>query len=843
MNGSVFAPNIKPRQSEEKPALAMPDTDKTGGVLLKIAQYAVVLLAGLLPVFFTPGLWASLGFDKVLLSVVLGVVALIAVSLLTLRRGQMQTVIPVALVLFYAVVLSAFVSALLSGDTQDSIRGSVFETQTVGFLLVMGLVMSITLVFQGSKIMTIRALAAFAVLSTVLMIYNVLRIIFGAAFLPLGSFGVNTVSPIGGFNDLAIYAGLLVILGLITLLLLPLRGIIQYLISFMIVLGLSVLAVVNFFNIWLIIGFFGLLLFVYLLSKDTLFKSDSQESNQTPKVLILITAVVCIFSAVFIVAGDYAGAKINNLTGINYVEVRPSLEATIDITSAVYKNNVLLGAGPNRFVDSWRQYKDRSINETIFWDTDFVAGSGYIPTLFTNLGMLGALLMVAFHGYLLVIGYKMLARSKEQDSYWSFFSVFSFTGAAFLWGMSYIYVPGAGILLMAALFTGFTFVAYGAMVPGAAKRIPLAINRQRGFLLMAAIILIISGSIAVLFSVGGQYVAQAQFSQSQATAESIEVFEQVAFNSYGLYPDDRFVSARAQIKLAILNALVNIAEPTEEDQQRFLDAAEQGIIFAEQAVAEDPTNPDNHAILAGIYSNLAVAGIDGAQERASQSLAAAQLLDPLNPGYQLIAAQIAIRAGDATLAREGISAALNLKRNYTQALYLSAQLDIAEGNAESAIATTRAIITLEPNNPTRYYQLGILQSAIGSSTEAIASFQAAITVDPSYANARYLLALAYLNDGSTQTALTELRIVQQTNSENVELTALINQIESGDLSGVPNLGFEAPVNDAAPGEGFEDTVITDEAVDTNLVTPVNTISGTGVADETQPVTAPEESPE
>jgi len=842
MNGSVFAPNIKPRQSEELKPSELSKNDKTGGMLLKVAQYAIVLLAGLLPVFFTPGLWASLGFDKVLLSIVLCVVALISVSLLTLRRSYVQTVVPVALVLFYGVILSAFVSGVLSGDTQDALRGSVFETQTVGFLLLMGLVMGITLVFQGSKMMTIRALAAFGVLSTVLLVYNFLRIIFGAAFLPFGSFNVNTVSPIGGFNDLAIYAGLLVILGLITLVQLPLRGLIQYAVSAIIFLSLLVLSVVNFFNIWIIIGFFGLLLFIYLLSKDTLFKNDSLDVVPVSKVLVVITAVVCIFSAVFIVAGDYAGARISTLTGIDYVEVRPSLGATLDITSSVYTENVLLGAGPNRFVDSWRLYKDRSINETIFWDTDFVAGSGYVPTLFSNLGVLGALLLIAFHGYVLVVGYKMLVRSKEGDSYWNFFSVFSFTGAAFLWGMTYVYVPGAGLLLLAALFTGFTFVAYGALVPKAVKRIPLAVNRQRGFVLMAAIILVICGSIASLLSVGGQYVAQAQFSESQATAESVEEFEAIASNSYSLYPDDRFVSARAQIKLAVLNALVNIPEPTEEDQQRFLTAAEQGIIFAEQAVAIDSTNPDNHAVLAGIYSNLAVAGIEGAQVRANESLSAAQTLDPLNPGYKLIAAQIAIRAGDAELAREEISAALNLKRNYTQALYLSAQLDIAEGNAESAIATTRAIITLEPNNPTRYYQLGILQSAVGSSTQAIASFQAAITVDPSYANARYLLALAYLNEGRSEEALSELRIVQQTNDDNQDLLSLIQQVESGEFTGIIESSLEAPVNDATPSEGFEDTVVTGEDVETDLITPVNTISGSSEA-ESESVVAPEESPE
>lgn len=833
MSGSVFAPKIA-REQEAAPETPEPKDDGTGAVFLKVAQYAIVALFGLLPVFFTPGLWASLGFDKVLFVLVLGLVSVMAVSLLSLRRRRTKTVLPIPLMLFWGLVLAALVSGLLTGDVQDAVRGSGLETQTVGFMAVMGLLMSSALVLQGSKSMSIKALALFGGTSALLLIYNLLRIVFGADFLPLGSFGSVTVSPVGGFNDLAIYAGLVVILGLVTLLQLPLRAGLQYFIAGLVFASLLILGVVNFFNIWIIIGFFGLLLFIYLVSRDTLFKIEGSTAESIPvsKVLLAITTLVCVFSAVFIVAGEYAGNRISEWTGVNYVEVRPSAEATIGIGRAVYGENFLLGVGPNRFVDAWRQHKDRSINETIFWDTDFAAGSGYVPTLFVNLGLLGALLLIAFHAMFLWVGYKMLVRNTNNDSYWYYFGVVSFTGAAFLWTMTYIYVPGATILLLAALFTGFTFAAYGANVPAAVKSVPLAVNRQRGFVLMALIIFIISASVGALFSVGEQYVAQARFNESRATAESIPAFEQAALTAYGLYADDRFVSARAQIQLVNLNSLVNIQQPTEEDQQRFLVAAEQALIFAEQAVAEDPTNPDNYAVLAGIYSNLALAGIDGAQERSAQALARAQELDPLNPGYRLVAAQMAARIGDIDTAREEIGQALSLKRNFTQALYLSAQLDIAEGNASSAIATTQAIITLEPNNPTRYFQLGVLLSAVGDAPRAVAAYQRAIQLDPGYANARYLLALAYFGTGNTDEALAQLRVVQETNQENVQLTTLIRQIESGELTAPPDLGLEAPVSETTPTEGSEGDVITDEDVESDLITPVNTISSD--SDESEP---------
>jgi tetratricopeptide (TPR) repeat protein len=597
--------------------------------------------------------------------------------------------------------------------------------------------------------------------------------------------------------------------------------------------GLFVLAVVNFFNIWVVIGFFGLLLFVYLLSKDTLFLDNEEEKQPVSKVLLITTAIVCVVSAVFIVSGEYAGNKISSLTDIEYIEVKPSIEATIDITKAVYSENILFGIGPNRFADAWRLHKNVGINETIFWDTDFGAGSGYIPTLFVTLGALGGTLLVVFHLFFLRLGYRMFLKNGIRDSYWYYFGIVSFTGAVYLWGMSYVYVPGVSILLLAALFTGFTFVAYGASSASVLLTIPLASSRQRGFFLMAASIVVITATIGALLTITQQYTAQANFSETQANATSAEELAQAASASFELFPDDRFVSARAQIQLATLNAILSIAELTEKDQQRFIAAAEQAGIFAQQAVQADPTNPDNHAILAGLYSTLAQAGFEGAVERAITSLATAQQLDPFNPAYKLLAAQIAIRTGDVEQARTEIAASLTLKRNYTQALYLSAQLDISQGNVVSAISTTQAIIALEPNNPTRYFQLGVLLSANEETPQAIAAFQAAIARDAEYANARYFLALSYVNNQQTDSALEQLEIVQRTNQDNTELATLIEQIKSGEIAAIPNSSIAAPVNDLAVPTGANTTVSNGENLSSDLVTPVNTVPAANNSDDVQ----------
>jgi tetratricopeptide (TPR) repeat protein len=256
-------------------------------------------------------------------------------------------------------------------------------------------------------------------------------------------------------------------------------------------------------------------------------------------------------------------------------------------------------------------------------------------------------------------------------------------------------------------------------------------------------------------------------------------------------------------------------------------------------VQADPTNPDNHAVLAGLYSTLAAAGFEGAATRAVSSLETAQQLDPSNPTYKLIAAQMALRAGDIELARAEIAASLKLKRNYTQALYLSAQLDISQGNVASAISTTQAIIALEPNNPTRYFQLGVLFSSNDNVQQAITAFQAAIVRDPEYANARYFLALAYVNNDQSDLALEQLAIVQQTNQENQELAALIAQIQNGETVEIPDLSTDAPVSDGVVPAGANPTVSNGQDLTSDLITPVNTVPSVNNQSDTESQFEPE----
>jgi tetratricopeptide (TPR) repeat protein len=356
---------------------------------------------------------------------------------------------------------------------------------------------------------------------------------------------------------------------------------------------------------------------------------------------------------------------------------------------------------------------------------------------------------------------------------------------------------------------------------------------------MTIVIVLITGCVSAMFTVGKQYVAQAQFSSARA-AQTPEEFGTLVAQAYQQYADDGFAIASAQVKLAQLRSMLSIEKPSEEEQKVFVNLAVSAVADAEQAIKLDPSNPAGHATLASILIILSGVGFEDAENRANSKLEDAKWRDPLNPTYAMMAAYMAIQNDDSKLAREKITQALELKRNYSEALFLLSQIDIKEGNIESAITTTRQMTTLEPNNPTRYYQLGVLLAANKDLEGAVDAYEAAIAFDSNFANARYMMSLALLDLGRTPDALTQLKLVKETNQDNQQLAAFINQIETTGYTPGQGTGLGGAVNEATPQEQQNgETVTAPGETNTDLVTPVNTVneeqSAAGAAPQETPV--------
>ncbi len=799
--------------------------DTLSGFLQNLALGCLTLIFGLLPILFIPGVQSHIGFSKVFIVGLAILVSSIFLALSILRSGSIRFYVTSALGFFWLFTIIAIASAFLSGDPSDSLYGTYFEVHTAGFIVLMAFVMTISLSFSASKHMLTRLWILLGISAYVLQLYHLMRLIFGTDFLSFGFFNVATISPIGSFNDLAIFSGLIV---LITLILLEkvrdsLLG--KILFGSILVQSLIMLAVINFYMIWIILGFFSLVMLLYSVSKDTWLRNSQENFETISRFSLVVVVSVCVISSAFVLSGEYLGGVVSRLTGVNYLEVRPSLSSTLEIGKAVYSESALFGSGPNRFEDAWREYKNPIINQTQFWNTNFSSGNGFFSTLLVTTGIAGSISLLLFLGAYLYFGYRLLLCKLITDKLWYQFALLGFISAIYLWVMSIVYVPGVTILLLASMMTGLTFAIYIANKPEVGIKVNVTQNRQYGLLLIGAVLTIIISAGLISITVSKKFIAQVKYN------EAVKLFQQNGdfysvdnklVRANELFNNDNFVLQRAKIRFFEMAKIAQSGDVSALSGQRYSDLLAEGIGLINQAIQLDVTNPINYSILIDFYSVLdpQQPEFSAIPQQVEEIFKKLRELDPKNPNYLFKLAQYKAQNGDLKGARTDVEESLKMKSDFTDALFVLSQIDVAEGKVDDAIKVVSAMVSLEPRNPTRYFQLGILLATANKTNEAVQAFETAIGLDNAYANARYFLALAYLDQNRKEDALLQLQLIKKTNPNNSELDTLINKVET-DQYVKPTASYSVPVKSEQQISQDNDVTTTVNAPDTELVSPVN----------------------
>jgi tetratricopeptide (TPR) repeat protein len=795
--------------------------------LTVITQYVLIAVGACVPWLFIPGVSLSPNYTKIALVTGVSVLLLLVIALRTLRTGTLQINAWSVVGVWWLIALWGVVSALLSGDWRDGIWGENFSIHTVSFFALLALITTLVASVFEQKRLVMQFLAVFGGSSFVLLLWQTVRFFFGPEILTLGTFTTATSTPVGSFNDLAIFAGAVIIVTILAIVQLPLRRAILWLSAIPLITALVVLAVVNFFLVWVVVGFFALMSLLYVLAKDRLFRSAtsvaSSTSDHTSWFSVVLLSVVCAVTALFIVGGSLIGPRLGTALGIQYLEVRPSFMTTLTVMRDAYADDhALFGVGPQRFAEAWREYKNPVINETLFWNTAFSSGSSYILTMFITTGVVGGVLILWWCGAIVRTGYRALSRGDGADRLWYFVATVSLALVMYIWILALLYVPGPTLLLLGAFFAGLLVAAYAQLVPGQAYTWSCLEARPRALMLIAGVVVVIVGGVAVLYMIGAHVIAHLQYAKAYDGATTDALARNALLeNAYSSYPNDRFLADRVELYLGLLRGLLDVESPTPADLERFNAALVEARKLAISAVAVDNTEPRNELLLASVYGMWAVAGATTtARELAAASFARAQALDPHNPEYAVVEAQLALRLGEVEQARRLIDAALTKKSNYVDALYLRSQIAALEGNTDQALAAAQSVVALEPQNPARHFQFGVLSLSSGNRDAARQSFETAVALDPVFANARYLLALIYLEDGRRDDARALLQAVSETNPENAELQAIIAALDSGATT-LPMLDPGTPVAEPSVVSETDGVATSPVAPETDLIVPVN----------------------
>jgi tetratricopeptide (TPR) repeat protein len=783
-------------------------------------RFLILSLLAIMPLVFIPGM---IGPFKTFFAIFVVLVSVVVGGLGILRQGTIPRFIPVILLAWFGVIGTAFVSALLSADVVYSLRGDMLETQTVAFLLLLGVIMMLMMPFGQDKKAAVWMIILPIITAVILALHQLFRFFFTGTFLDFGVLSNPSDTLIGGFNDLGIFLTATILIMLVAVIQLALPRKVLFGVLVIISLNLLILMVINISYLWIVLGLTSLLLLMFLLTRDRFLTSPS--NTPVPIVNIVIMSLVFLVSAVFFVGGSNLGATVSSWAGVNYIEVRPSITATLDIMRHTMADNAFTGIGPNRFADAWHLYKDPSINQTMFWNTGFGTGSSYVLTWFATTGIIGILAWVIFFVLFLYRGVRTLFMADDRDPLWYFIGTVSFVLALFLWGTLWLYVAGPFILVLAAMMTGLYLASERSLRMVDEPFIPkLFISTRAGFVLIGVVMLTIVTTVAVGYTTARQFVSLTTFIHAADGVEGDDAVAQVSARlarAYSYYPSDIYLRDIVAYQLVQLNTLLALPEPDANQRQEFNSIIETIVSVADESVRLRPFRARNWATLGDVFAILAQLEIEGADIRANENYQKAITLDPINPYYQLQMGLLSIRSGDREAGRAKITQSLQLKQNYVEALSVLAQLDIDDGNLEQAINTTEAMVILEPNNPGRLYQLGLIYGAAGNREAALTVINRAIEINPQFANARYLRSLHLYAAGQVDDAVRELETVLGLDANNTVVNDIITQMRAGTF--VPDFTLTSQsVNEPRTVSIQEDVVTASGAPDSDLISPVNT---------------------
>jgi len=769
-----------------------------------VAFLLLVILTFLIPLFFIPASPSIFLFSK---SFLIGFVVLISLLLVIASElKDRKVVVPYSYVFLsvWLLPLAYLLSAVFSSNMRASLVGQTLGTDTFGFILFGALLVTLSVLLLKESKRALLFYGGLFVSGIVLTLFHFVRFVAGPETLSFGVLNTTSSTPIGVWNDLAVFFGLLTVISIVTLMARTPRKIISIFLYITVLVSLFFLALVNFSAAWWMVGFFALAMFVYSVvasgSKKNIVQSADMITDITPVSatskqtgISFISLLVLAVSLVFIFFGSGIGEQLADRFNTSFIDVRPSWESTIDIGKLTYAETPVFGSGANTFNKQWLIHKPAEINESLFWNTRFSGGISFIPTSFITTGLVGMASWIIFLFFFLFAGVKTFVLGTSRDDFVYYLSLSSFLGALYLWVASMLYTPSVALLMFAFLFTGIFIGSLRARNSFKELTISFTDNPRLGFIAVLALTVIFLGSISGLFSIGEKYLAANSFQQAVLVGNrdgDLEGARAHIRQAVLLDANDQYYRLAADIAVADLNRLVaDNTTPSDDIRNQFQSLVAEGVQNAQAAIQLDSTNDQNWFALARIYQIVAPLQIEGAYENGVRAFEEALVYNPLSPSLYLERAQLELGVGNLAKGEEFINQAIEKKSNYTEAIFLLAQVQIANGNVRDAIDSVRSAVFFDSSNPVGFFQLGLLEYSEGNNANAVAALGQAVSLDKNYSNARYFLGLAHYRLGNTEESLAQFEAIAVLNPDNEEIKQVLENLRAGDAP-VPGIPFQ-----------------------------------------------------
>ena len=694
---------------------------------------------------------------------------------------------------------TATLSAVFSGAFWSSFSGLGFELDTVLSLFSLAVLVFLVGIYFQSRQRFLSAYIGIFVVALVFFILEILAlIVLQISWLSFAQqttalfFNNLSTSLFGKWYDFGVYAGFILLSAMIMLEFFSLKSmpVFRGFIIACFALALICLGFINYYPVWIVLGIASLVAFVYKISYwgNDLEKNNHKLGGRVQKIFIP-SFLIIIISLMFITLGgnDKLGRYIGNWRsqlGVPVMEVKPSWLGTWDMAKKTLSHDPILGAGPNRFSAEWVKYKPISINQTQFWNADFLFGVGLIPSQLVTTGLLGALAWLLFLFSILYYGVRFIFTT-SQDKSTRALLILSFFGSIYLWIFSFVYVPDKGLLALTFLVTGLFVAILTDTKIIKNLDVSLVEDPRLSFVSILLFVVLIIGTIATGYLIAQKYVSLYIYQKGQTLLNAGDIAgarSQVLWAS-NLSQQDLYFRNLSEIDVALAGRLLSDKTlPKEEVRLRFLSQVDSAIKEAMTATKLNPLNYANWLALGRVYEALVPLGVDQSYEESQKAFKKAQELNPTNPSILLdYFARLEINKKNISKAKEYVSQSLKIKDNYTQAVSLLSQIDEQEGNSDIASRRLEEFLSSYPQyaDAGLYLQLGYLKYKSGLYSQAITVLNRAVSLVPNFSNAKYFLGLSLSQVGDRAGALQQFQDIARFNPDNQEIKRLISNLMSG----------------------------------------------------------------
>lgn len=674
-----------------------------------------------------------------------------------------------------AVVVTTTVSAFLSIAPHTSLIGTWLEVGTAASTVFWMLGFFLAMVHLNHTKHIVQLLTVFSALFSVVVLFQIGMLIFGPDVLSLGVFYTKSATLLGNWNDFGIVAGLVALYAVFAIDILQLKHITRFLAIFLGV-ALLVLMLVNSVIAWVLVGSLALFVFAWQLMRRTHEPVQEKKKHNFPSAALIVAFVAMIF----IIARPLIGGFLGDLAHVSNLDVRPSLQSTATLSLHAFRQDPVFGAGPNRFFAPWLSFLPHDVNTTVFWNTAFNVGFGFIPSTLVTLGLCGFLAWIMLAVLYIRFVVKESMRMKSWATEHTLFILMAFSG---LYLLAYTLLYNPGTLLMTLLFVcmgascglWYTFeskesVTYSLFKNRRMSVVSLVVSIAILIVLVAALYGVVTGMIAT--------VSHVRALQNSGDTTRDAQTEQLLLRAANMNHSDTYYRSLAEFYTSRLNATLTDKTAPEAASARFTTVWKVALASAEEAVRIDRGNYLNWFMHASVYHAVVPLKIANAYENAKSSYEQARMLAPQNPRIVLALATLENDKGNTEAARTQAESALALKPNYTDAIFFLSAMDVDAGNLTDAIKRIETAIDADPNNSALFLRLGLLRYAHNEFSAAERALLQTLKLDPTSLNARFVLGKTYEQMGRKADALAAYSAILAVQPDNTDVQKLIANINN-----------------------------------------------------------------